>query len=35
MASFEENLPVPTSSRDVNSRSAIFNFDGLSDMFET
>src|SRR5205814_1791381 len=35
IASFEENLPVPTSSRDENSRSAIFSLDGLSDMAQT
>ncbi len=28
--SFDANFPVPTSSRDVNSRSAIFSFEGLS-----
>ena len=32
--SFEANLPVPTSSRDANSRSAIFNLEGLSDIAE-
>src|SRR5947207_3316762 len=29
---FEPNLPVPTRSREVNSRPAIFNLDGLSDI---
>jgi hypothetical protein len=28
----DENFPVPTSNRDVNSRSAIFNLEGLSDI---
>src|SRR5437763_6626871 len=32
ISSFEPNLPVPTRSREVNSRSAIFNLDGLSDI---
>src|SRR5207302_3358972 len=32
ISSFEPNLPVPTSNREVNSRSAIFNLDGLSDI---
>ena len=35
IASFEENFPVPTSNREVNSRSAIFNLEGLSDITET
>ena len=30
--SFDANFPVPTSRRDANSRSAIFNFAGLSAM---
>ena len=30
--SLEANLPVPTSSREVNSRSAILSFDRLSDI---
>jgi hypothetical protein len=30
--SFDANLPVPTSKREVNSRSAIFSFEGLSDI---
>ena len=30
--SFDANFPVPTSRRDANSRSAIFNFEGLSAM---
>ena len=33
--SFEANLPVPTSSREVNSRSAIFSLEGLSDIAAT
>ena len=32
MSSFEANLPVPTRSRDENSRSAIFSLAGLSDI---
>src|SRR5207245_6146686 len=35
IASFEENFPVPTSNREVNSRSAIFSLEGLSDITET
>src|SRR4051794_1528478 len=34
ISSLEENFPVPTSSRELNSRPAIFNFDGLSDISE-
>jgi hypothetical protein len=30
ISSFEANFPVPTSKRDVNSRSAIFSLEGLS-----
>ena len=30
--SLEPNFPVPSSKRDVNSRSAIFSLDGLSDI---
>jgi len=31
----DENLPVPTSKREVNSRSAIFSLEGLSAIDET
>src|SRR5213075_2867636 len=30
ISSFDANFPVPTSKREVNSRSAIFSFEGLS-----
>src|SRR5689334_7189034 len=30
--SLEANLPMPTSNRELNYRSAIFNFEGLSDI---
>src|SRR5205807_6927026 len=33
MSSFEANLPVPMSNREVNSRSAIFSLEGLSDIY--
>ena len=32
ISSLEANLPVPTSRREVNSRSAILSFEGLSDI---
>jgi hypothetical protein len=32
ISSFDANFPVPTSKREVNSRSAIFSFEGLSDI---
>ncbi len=32
ISSFEANFPVPTTKREVNSRSAIFSLEGLSDI---
>src|SRR5206468_5930324 len=35
ISSFDANFPVPTIRREVNSRSAIFNLEGLSAIFKT